>query len=70
MMWKYTCPHCGQKTFTPLQKALAGSYKSMGKPCPNCGRKCCNGMGSIYFDGILSILAFFSAKVISGKSGK
>ena len=55
---KFTCPHCGEKTFTPLQKALAGSYRSVGKPCPNCGKKCCNGMGSIYFDSIISVIAF------------
>lgn len=61
---KFTCPHCGEKTFTPLQKALAGSYKSVGKPCPKCGKKCCNGMGSIYFDNILSIIAFISVIVI------
>ncbi len=55
---KYICPHCGEKTFSPLQKALAGSYRSMGKPCPNCGKRCCNGMASIYFDSIISVLAF------------
>ena len=54
---KYTCPHCGEKTFNPLQKALAGSYRSMGKPCPKCGKRCCNGMGSIYFDSIISTVA-------------
>ena len=57
---KYTCPHCGEKTFSPLQKALAGSYRGVGKPCPQCGKKCCNGMGSIYFDNILSVIAFIS----------
>ena len=61
---KYTCPHCGEKTFTPLQKALAGSYRSVGKPCPNCGKKCCNGMGSIYFDSIISIIAFILILVL------
>lgn len=65
---KYTCPHCGEKTFTPLQKALAGSYRSVGKPCPACGRKCCNGMGSIYFDSIISVIAFVLILVIYVKA--
>ncbi len=53
---KHTCPHCGAKSFTPIQKALAGSLRSNGKPCSECGRKCCNGMASIYFSTIVSIL--------------
>ncbi|MBE6876769.1 MAG: hypothetical protein E7496_08665 [Ruminococcus sp.] len=61
---KYTCPHCGEKTFSPLQKALAGSYRSVGKPCPKCGKKCCNGMASIYFDSIVSIIAFVLILII------
>ncbi len=65
---KYICPHCGEKTFTPLQKALAGSYRSFGKPCPKCGKRCCNGMGSIYFDSIISIIAFVFIMIIYFKS--
>ncbi len=61
---KYTCPHCGEKAFTPLQKALAGSYRSMGKPCPHCGKRCCNGMASIYFDSIVSVIAFVLIMII------
>ena len=61
---KYPCPHCGEKTFTPLQKALAGSYRSMGKPCPKCGKRCCNGMASIYFDSIVSVIAFIFIMII------
>ncbi len=52
---KHTCPHCGEKSFSPLQKALAGSLRSTGKPCPSCGRKCCNDMKSIYFSTIISL---------------
>ena len=56
-MKKHNCPHCGEPAFTPIQKALAGSLRTNGKPCPNCGRKCCNGMASIYFSSVTSILA-------------
>ena len=55
---KYACPHCGEKVFTPLQKALCGSLRSRGKPCPHCGKRCCNGMGSIYFSAAVSGTAF------------
>ncbi len=56
-MKKHVCPHCGEAAFTPIQKALAGSLRTMGKPCPNCGRKCCNGMASIYFSTVTSVIA-------------
>lgn len=56
-MKKYVCPHCGEPAFTPIQKALAGSLRTNGKPCPHCGRKCCNGMASIYFSSATSIIA-------------
>ena len=52
---KFECPHCHEKTFTPLQKALCGSYRTMGKPCPKCGRRACNGMTGIYFQSVTSI---------------
>lgn len=54
----HVCPHCGANSFTPLQKALCGSLRGRGKPCPNCGKRCCNGMGSIYFSSAVSIIAF------------
>ncbi|MBR2912543.1 MAG: hypothetical protein IKC40_01310 [Oscillospiraceae bacterium] len=55
-MKKHVCPHCGEAAFSPLRKAMAGSLRSSGKPCPNCGRKCCNGMGSIYFSAVTSVI--------------
>ena len=52
---KFECPHCHEKTFGPIQKALCGSYRGMGKPCPKCGRRACNGMTGIYFQSVTSI---------------
>ncbi len=56
-MKKHVCPHCGEAVFTPIRKAMAGSLRTNGKPCPNCGRKCCNGMASIYFSSVTSVIA-------------
>ena len=54
----YTCPHCGEKSFTPLTKAFAGQLNSKGKPCPKCGRRCVNGKGATLFNAIYCLLAF------------
>ncbi|MBE6848835.1 MAG: hypothetical protein E7502_02890 [Ruminococcus sp.] len=65
-MKKHVCPHCGEPAFTPIQKALAGSLRTNGKPCPNCGRKCCNGMSSIYFStttGIIALIVIIAAYI-------
>ena len=51
---KFECPHCHEKTFNPLQKALCGSYRGMCKPCPHCGKRACNGMAGIYFQSVTS----------------
>jgi hypothetical protein len=53
---KFECPHCHEKTFSPIQKALCGSYRGYGKPCPKCGKRAVNGMTGIYFQTVLSIL--------------
>ena len=56
----YDCPHCGEKTFTPLTKALAGP--KCGAPvlshraCKACGRKCVNGQVSAVIRMLLSLL--------------
>ncbi len=63
-MKRFTCPHCGEPSFTPLQKALAGSLRSRGKPCPHCGKRCCNSMASIYFSTVVSLIAFVSIMAI------
>jgi hypothetical protein len=54
----YTCPHCGEKTFTPMRKAMAGNMKSKGKPCPKCGKLCVNGKSATTFDAIYCLAAF------------
>lgn len=54
----YNCPHCGEKTFTPITKAFAGQMNSPGKVCMKCGRKAVNGRGATIFNAVYSILAF------------
>ena len=55
---KHTCPHCGEKTFTPLQKALCGGMSSAGKKCPSCGGRCVNGKASLLLNTLLRLIAF------------
>ena len=54
---KFACPHCGQKTFTPIQKALCGGMSSKGKNCPECGGRCVNGKASLIFRTIMMLAA-------------
>lgn len=55
---KHTCPHCGQKTFTPIQKACCGGMSSVGKRCPECGGRCVNGKASLLINTVLRLAAF------------
>ena len=55
---KYKCPHCGEKTFSPIQKALCGNITSAGKHCPNCGGRCVNGKLCLTVRTILTLAAF------------
>ena len=48
----YTCPHCGEKTFNPFTKAIAGQMNSKGRECKNCGTRCVNGKGATVFNAI------------------
>ncbi|MDD5948018.1 MAG: hypothetical protein PUC41_09550 [Oscillospiraceae bacterium] len=49
---KHQCPHCGEKTFSPLQKALCGGMSSAGKPCPKCGFRAVNGKLALVVNSI------------------
>ncbi|MBE6860730.1 MAG: hypothetical protein IKL31_00245 [Ruminococcus sp.] len=54
----YNCPNCGQKTFNPFTKAMAGQLNSKGKACPNCGKHITNGTAASVFSAIFSVLMF------------
>lgn len=54
----YKCPCCGEKTFTPWTKALAGQLNSKGRPCTNCGERITNGKGATVFNAIFSVAMF------------
>ena len=54
----YTCPHCGEKTFNPWTKALAGQLNSKGRPCPNCGTRVKNGKGATIFNALFCAAMF------------
>jgi predicted RNA-binding Zn-ribbon protein involved in translation (DUF1610 family) len=55
-MKKFECPHCGEKTITPLKKAFAGTQKSKGVICPSCGMHCTNGNKSTIFHNIVDLI--------------
>lgn len=60
----YTCPHCGEKGFTPITKALAGKMNSKGKPCKHCGTKCVNGKAATIFNAVYSVIVIVSIFVL------
>ena len=43
----FTCPHCGEKTYSPITKALCGGFSSSGRACPQCGGRSVNGKVSL-----------------------
>lgn len=53
----YNCPHCGEKSFTPITKAMAGGLNSQGKVCKSCGRRCCNGKVSTLVNAVVYVAA-------------
>lgn len=55
---KHTCPYCGEKVFTPVQKALCGGMSSAGRACPSCGGRCVNGKASLIVNSVLRLTAF------------
>lgn len=56
-MKKHICPHCGERTFTPLMKARCGGMSSVGKHCPKCGGRCVNGKVSLAVHSVLLLAA-------------
>ncbi|MDE5582595.1 MAG: hypothetical protein K2J08_02670 [Ruminococcus sp.] len=54
----YRCPHCGEKTFNPFTKAVAGQLNSKGRPCKKCGVRCVNGKGATVFNMLYCLVAF------------
>lgn len=61
----YSCPHCGEKSFNPLTKAMAGGMNTRGRVCTSCGRRCCNGQVSaivnavVYVIALVGVIAFY-----------
>ncbi len=49
---KHQCPHCGETTFSPIQKALCGGMSSAGKPCSECGFRAVNGKLALVVNSI------------------
>ena len=54
---KHTCPHCGEKTISPMKKAFAGNPQSKGTTCPNCGKRSTNDMKSAVFHIVIDTIA-------------
>ncbi|MCQ2433986.1 MAG: hypothetical protein MJ062_01950 [Oscillospiraceae bacterium] len=54
---KFTCPICGEKTFSPLLKARAGGMSSSGAHCPSCGGRCVNGKLNLIVNSVTSGIA-------------
>lgn len=54
---KHICPHCGEKTISPIKKAFAGNPQSKGTKCPNCGKRSTNNLKSAVFHTIIDAIA-------------
>lgn len=54
---KHTCPHCGEKTISPIKKAFAGNPQSRGTTCPKCGKRSTNDLKSAVFHIIVDAIA-------------
>ena len=54
---KHISPYCGEKTFTPIEKARCGGMSSAGRKCPSCGGRCVNGKASLLLHTVLSLIA-------------
>lgn len=60
----YKCPNCGEKTFNPITKAMAGQLNSHGRVCSNCGKRIVNGKGATVFNAIYSLIVFAGIVVL------
>ena len=60
----YNCPHCGEKSFNPWTKAMAGQLNSNGKVCPNCGRRAVNGKAATIFNAVFSVVCFIAIVLV------
>ena len=54
---KHECPHCGEKTISPIKKAFAGNPQSKGTVCPVCGKRSTNDLHSAIFHIIVDLAA-------------
>ncbi len=54
---KFTCAHCGEKTYSPLLKGRAGGMSSSGAHCPSCGGRCVNGKLNLIVNSITTGIA-------------
>ena len=61
---KHTCPHCGEKTISPLKKAFAGSPQSKGVTCPNCGKRSTNDLHSAVFHIVVDVMAMIGVVLL------
>jgi hypothetical protein len=60
----YKCPCCGEKTFNPLTKAMAGTMRSKGRGCPKCNKLCVNGKGATIFNALYCLIAFVFIAIV------
>ena len=61
---KHTCPHCGEKTISPLKKAFAGNPQSKGVTCPNCGKRSTNDLHSAVFHIVVDVMAMIGVVLL------
>ncbi len=57
-MPKYTCPYCGNKSFSLVLKLRTGGMTSRGTACPDCGKHAVHGWGATAADTVIMAAAF------------
>jgi transcription elongation factor Elf1 len=63
-MFKYECPHCHEKTISPIQKMLTGGMGSKGTKCKKCGRRIVNGKITTAIKSVVYLVAFLYTALI------